>query len=195
MTRTVHVSLLLFILIFGQKISTAQSCKSCFSELFIGVNYLNEIKKSSLKDIYKQTPFLGIKAGTYYLNGRIQLDVAYASYSSDLPYPPFKQLNITAGYERQFKLPLGFTLGPGFRIGNAYMMFDMPNIVSAISNESELLVGGYVSLEKRIGKHLSFATVYSFNRIYTSPRIDLQWLELHLYYYFKTPEGFKKWMD
>jgi hypothetical protein len=195
MTRIVHVSLLLFILIFGQKISTAQSCKSCFSELFLGITYIHAINSIPHNDIYTTPQFIGFKTGTDFLSGRIQLDVTHATFTSKLLYPKFDQYLITAGYQRQFKLPMGFSVGPGFRIGNAYMMFDMPNVVADIANESEFVAAGYLSLEKRLGNHFSLATGYSFNRIYTKSRIDWQWLEFHLYYYFKTPEGFKKWMD
>lgn len=195
MTRIVRAHLFFFILVFGQKISTAQSCKSCFSEIFLGVSYINAINAIPHRDIYTTPQFIGFKTGTDFLNGRIQLDVTHATFTSKLLYPKFDQYMITAGYERQFKLPMGFKLGPGFRVGNAYMMFDMPNVVADIANESEFVAAGYLSLEKRVGNHFSLAAGYSFNRIYTQPRIDWQWLEFHLYYYIKTPEGFKKWMD
>lgn len=171
-----------------------QDKDTSFRQLYF--SFVNQFSTASSISEHWDAPYLtSIFFGTNYKGGQIHLGFHNALLKGKHNLPDMVILCTTAGYDLIKPIGKRVQLGASFSIGNALMRFDDANAPENLRNESEMVVFVSPQLTYPITPMVHVGAVYNWNRIFTQPRLDMQWVGFHISCYFVNPKKVAQWLE
>lgn len=151
---------------------------------------------SSFHPNWENNRMVQLQVGVNYLKGNIMLSAQGANVVSKAnTYPDFRLFYFTAGYDFHKQVFRNIYFTCALSAGNAWMLFDDNQVPENLQSESELVVILNPQLLWKWRNRFGVAAGYQWNRIYTQPRMDMQFAGFQVRYYFNTPKRMLPWLE